>query len=748
MDTRTSSADSLTDQQRAAVEHFEGPLLVLAGPGSGKTRVITRRVVRLVERGVDPWQILAMTFTNKAAEEMAQRVEQLSGGQRVQISTFHRFCARLLRTHAEHVGLQPNYTILDTTDQRQVVRQVLSELNFDAVHYPPNRIAGAISRAKNDRLTPEAVVAESMARVGNHFQEVVAQVYPRYQEFLLKANAVDFDDLLLHVERLLDDNPQLRSDLDARFRFIQVDEYQDTNLVQYAIVRLLSHDCPNLCVTGDPDQSIYGWRGARIDNILRFEQDYPDATLVRLEENFRSTAAILRAADQLIAHNQLRKAKSLITSNPEGHPAQLLLFETARDEAHGIAARVHDLVASGTYRYSDCAVFYRVNSMSRQFELALSRWGIPCQVVAGVAFYERTEVKDLLAYLRLIENPADDAAFARVVNTPPRRIGRVTRNKLARWADDENLNLLQAAASAAKVPGLSKAATTAVRRFSEMLDGLTLSSTGSVAGLLKQVIEQTRYCIGWQNSTAEKDIQRQAVIDELLATATHYDDYAGDDRSLAGFLETTSLVADTDSLDPESGAVTLMTLHAAKGLEFPVVFVVGVEQNLLPHERALRDDNPRELEEERRLLFVGMTRAIRQLALSLAAQRDLHGQSRTTIPSQFLGEMSLEIEDCSLPEALAAARPPQPSPRPVDTEAADSPLLTTGASLLNGTHEAATLGRGFAVGMLVRHPRYGLGTVIDVSGFARERTVTVKFHEDDRTTSFETSHCPLQPVGR
>ena len=748
-----SASDGLTPSQQSAVDHFEGPLLILAGPGSGKTRVITRRMVRLVERGVDPRQILAVTFTNKAAEEMAERVERLAGGQRVAVSTFHRFCARLLRDHAEMVGLQANYTILDTTDQKQVVRSVLDELNLDAVHFPPGRISGRISHAKNQQQSAEELRSDVATRVGNHFQEVVARVYPRYQEFLLKANAVDFDDLLLHVQKLLNENPELRARLDDRYRFVMVDEYQDTNLVQYGIVRLLSHDHPNLCVTGDPDQSIYGWRGARIDNILRFEQDYPEATVVRLEENFRSTAAILRSADQLISHNQMRKAKSLVTANPEGEPVELLVFGSAQDEAHGIAGRIHELVSRGVCTYGDCAVFYRVNSMSRQVEQALSRWSIPFQVIAGVAFFERAEVKDMLGYLRLIENPADDAAFTRVVNKPPRRIGKVTQSKLARFATAEGLNRLESAAEAKRITGLSKQATTALLRFHELVDGLTLADAGSVAELLRTVIDRTRYTAGWQsgvNKSSEQDIQRQAVIDELLALATHYDEDAGDDRSLAGFLEVTSLVADTDAIDPSQGAVTLMTLHAAKGLEFPTVFVVGIEQNLLPHERSLRDDNPRELEEERRLLFVGMTRAISRLSLTLAAQRDLHGQSRSTIPSQFLGEMELTSRDHTDPHGSAAPRPPLPDVTRLSqsSDNVDQPLLTTAAALLDGTAKAATLEQGFAVGMAVRHPRYGLGTVIAVDGYVRNRTVTVRFEDSEEGVSFQAAHCPLQPVGR
>ena len=738
--------DELTARQREAVEHENGPLLVLAGPGSGKTRVITRRMARLVERGVEPHRILAMTFTNKAAEEMAERVSGLVGDRQVRVSTFHRFCARLLRRRATLVGLEPNYTILDTADQRQVVRGVLSDIGQDPAKYPPARIAARISRAKNDRVTAEDFSRLHNWRAGNDIDAVVERVFPRYQQFLLQANAVDYDDLLLHVDRLLSDNPELRAELDAYYQYVLVDEYQDTNLVQYRIVRALSHDLPNLCATGDPDQSIYGWRGARLDNILEFESDYPDAVVVRLEQNFRSTGAILEAADSLIAHNRKRKIKSLVTDNPRGEPVELWQFSTGVDEADGVSRIIRAAVDDGRQQFSDFAIFYRVNSMSRQLEMALSRWGVPFQVIAGVAFYERAEVKDLLAYLRLVENPSDDAAFNRIVNKPPRKIGRVTRSRLVAWAGEQRLNLLEAAGRAAELPELKRQPVAALERFASMMQEFSLADAGSVETLLQRVIERTGYMAGWGTARTEQEIERRAVVEELVSAARQYDAAAGDERRLGEFLETTSLVADTDALDPDAGTVTLMTLHAAKGLEFPSVIILGVEQNLLPHERALRADSASELEEERRLLFVGITRAIGSLALTLVGERDRHGRSLTAIPSQFLNEIPLVLRDLSGP---AAAPHPSllPRRRRDSREDLPKPILTTGAALMNGTGEAAVLPQGFAVGMTVRHPVRGLGRVVTVSGFSRNRTVEVKFDDDEQTFAYNTRHCPLQPVG-
>jgi DNA helicase II / ATP-dependent DNA helicase PcrA len=740
---------SLTPAQEAVVEHRDGPLLVLAGPGSGKTRVVTRRIGRLIEAGVSPRNLLAITFTNKAADEMKRRVEALVPGARVWVSTFHRFCARLLREHAAAVGLQPNFTILDTADQRQALRQILRDEDFDPVIYSAEKVGYRISVAKNDLVDAETYRRRFDEQVGDHWQAVVARVYPAYQQWLLASNAVDFDDLLLHVAALLAENPELRRKLDERYRYVLVDEYQDTNRAQYQIVAALSQVHRNLCVTGDPDQSIYSWRGAQIENILRFEREYPDARVIRLEENFRSTQAIVRSADRLISHNRQRKEKRLITSNAEGEPVALLCFRDEAQEADGIAQRIQALADSGR-DWSDFAVFMRVNALSRQVERALTRRRIPHQVAAGAAFFERAEVKDLIAYLRLVQNPVDRSAFNRIVNTPPRNLGEMSRRRLLRWADEQRITPLEACARAREVPQLSKRAVTSFRAFAAMIAEFSLADAGSVTALLARIVDQTGYARQWEGTQSEKDLERLANVQELVTAASEYDAVAGAETTLSGFLEQTALVNETDSLDTSRGQVTLMTLHAAKGLEFPVVFVMGVEQGLIPHERAVRDGSPAELEEERRLLFVGMTRAREQLFLTQTLDRVIRGRSVRSIPSAFLGEL-----DC-IPEYVNDA-PSAPVWSPVTASSgADrgrsagttpKPLLMTGAELLRGGTAQADLPRGFALGSQVRHPRYGVGTVVDVGGFGQRRTVTVAFRDDERTEKFVAAQSPLQPVG-
>lgn len=768
-----SRPSDLTPDQWTAVDHQSGPLLVLAGPGSGKTRVITRRIARLVEKGVSPRRILAITFTNKAANEMADRVEQLMPGARVWVSTFHRYCARLLREYARSVGLKPEFTIYDTTDQQQLMRDVLNELNFDTVHFSPGRVAGQISRLKNDMITAAEYAKQFEESIGDLWQAVLAKAYPRYQERLLEANAVDFDDLLLHVVTLLSENPELRADLDARYEYIMVDEYQDTNMAQYQIVRALSQDLPNLCVTGDPDQSIYGWRGAKIDNILRFEADYPKAMVVRLEQNYRSTKEILSAADSLISHNIYRKPKSLVTDNPQGDPVELLSFDDGRHEADMIAAEIRDLVNSGERKWSDFAIFYRVNALSRELEQALRRHRVPFQVAAGVAFYERAEIKDVLAYLQLIHNPDDYVAFKRVVNTPARGIGKTTQDKLMRWAASQGMTLLEAAGRAADCPQLSRRAILALEKFAKMVSELSRGHSGSVEQLMKTTLDKSQYTAGWADSDSEDDQQRLANVQELLTAAHQYDEAEGSDGSLEGFLELTSLVNDVDALEESTGEVTLMTLHAAKGLEFPVVYIVAVEHNLIPHERSMKNNDLRELEEERRLLFVGVTRAEEKLALTQTRMRAFRGKLMPTISSPFLGEMPLKerdfrIEVFDFPAFREIQKTARASISANDDDKGDDdfdgdrfedsteesptakpspfPKLMTAADLLNGGGKAVELPQGFQLGQTVRHPRYGLGVVIEIGGFGRRRTVKVEFQTDDRTETFIAAKCPLQPV--
>lgn len=742
--------ESLTAAQAAAVEHRDGPLLVLAGPGSGKTRVVTRRLARLIESGVAPPNLLAITFTNKAADEMRERVQALLPGRRIWISTFHRFCARLLRDHAEMVGLRRNFTILDTGDQRAALRHILREEDLDPVAFGVDKIAYRISAAKNDLIDAETYRRRFEESVADHWQAAVARVYPAYQRWLLNSNAVDFDDLLLHTAQLLAENAELRESLDRRYRYVLVDEYQDTNRAQYQIVAALSQVQRNLCVTGDPDQSIYGWRGAQIENILRFERDYPDARVIRLEENFRSTGAIVRSADRLIAHNRRRKAKRLVTSNPEGEPVRLLCFLDEAREAEGIAERIQQLADEGR-SWSDFAVFMRVNALSRQVERALTRRQIPYQVAAGAAFFDRTEIKDLLAYLRLVENPADRAAFSRVVNTPARGLGATSQRRLLTWADEHGLTPLAAAERAHEVPQLSKRAVAAFRAFAALLAEFSLADAGSVARLLERIVERTGYVRQLEGTADERDLERLHNIEELAAAAREYDHAAGTEPSLGGFLEQTALVNETDRLDTTRGQVTLMTLHAAKGLEYPVVFVLGVEQGLLPHERAIREGSAAELEEERRLLFVGMTRAQERLFLTQTVERVLHGRPVRTIPSEFIAELESTPEYVAEANAAPVWSPVPPAVNGTEPAAPDNmtprPWLMTGAELLRGGTAHAELPRGFALGSQVRHPRYGVGTVIDVGGYGQRRTVTVSFRDEDRTEKFVASQSPLQPVG-
>jgi DNA helicase II / ATP-dependent DNA helicase PcrA len=778
--------DDLTPSQRRAVEQTEGPLLVLAGPGSGKTRVITRRIARIIERGTSPSNILALTFTNKAAGEMAERVERLIPGTRVWVSTFHRFCARLLRRRAQAVGLQPNYTILDVADQRRIVRDAVRSLNYDSVHFPPERIADRISRAKNDLLTAEKFQKSLEERVGTLLDSVVKQVYPEYQRRLLDSNAVDFDDLLLWVVQLLEENDEIRRELDERFRYVLVDEYQDTNRAQYAIVSALSRDYPNLCVTGDPDQSIYGWRGARIENILRFEADYPGAGVIRLEENFRSTKAILRAADSLIAHNVRRKAKTMRTDNPEGAPVELLRFDDAPSEAEGIAQAIRLGAETGQLRYSDVAIFYRINALSRELEIALARNQVPYQVAAGQAFYDRAEVKDILGYLRLIANPQDRSAFLRVVNVPARGIGKKSIERLTARADADRLSLLAAAEHAPKISGIPRKGAQQLANFAHLIGELAGKPIASVAKFLELVLQRTEYLEQWRESPSEQDQQREANVAELLNAAAQYDSAEPEHPTLEGFLETTALISDVDSVDGASERVTLMTLHAAKGLEFPIVYLVGVEQRLLPYERALQSDDPGEYEEERRLMFVGMTRARERLWLTRTQMRAVRGQRLASIPSEFLREIGVTETPLSVyaprtsetdragesdpdgheghepapdyenlfelspdDEAAGPSDPERSAPKSEMRPAVDlnHPRLMTGAELL-----AAAAARkpevvdGFTVGMSARHPKYGVGRVVKISGVSRNRLITIQF-DDGRTETFVAGKNPLQPVG-
>ena len=796
-----SSFDSLNDSQRRAATHVEGPLLVLAGPGSGKTRVVTHRVAHLISVGVRPDQIVALSFTNKAADEMRRRVTEMVGPQAVEMGTFHRFAARLLRRHARLVGLTSDYSILDPDDAGATLKRAVKKLGLTLSHVPVDRLAGVISRAKNDLLTPDTIEP----RWGRPVEEVARRVWPVYQELLLQSNAVDFDDLLVHVARLLADAPDLRASLDARHRFILVDEYQDTNAVQYCILRGLSIDHPHLAVTGDPDQAIYGWRGASIRNILEFERDYPTATVVKLEHNYRSTANILGTADRLIAHNSRRKPKRLITDAPPGSPVRIVLDASGHDEADRIADEIAAAIVAGRRGAGDFAILFRTNALSRSLELALRSRGIPYQLVRGLEFFKRREVRDVVAWLRLIRNPRDDEALYRVINVPARGIGRQSLDRLAAHAELRRVPVVEAAAEAARIDGISKRAGKALVEFARLhaeLSELHGRERG-VGPLLEAVLAKSGYrrMLEEEGEEDEEGQDRLANVEELLTAARQFDEEAearlatapaeADDDPLGGFLEMTALVADTDAWDPSGQRVALMTLHAAKGLEFPVVYLVAVEDGILPHERSL--DHPDQLEEERRLVFVGITRGKEEVCVSCGRIRDYRGSRRIAAPSLFLAEMTgsetevtgaeapppsgvvfdpfgdaargEDVDDVVQERPWRAAVPPSVvrqdglvldiedpdeasrlASRPRERRPSRPTAFETAADLA-----ARMAGRGprahrFEKGQRVRHAEYGEGTIAGISGSGPRAVGTVIFSGPAGTRKFILGHGALEPV--
>ena len=751
----TDLFSSLTDAQSAAVAHIDGPLLVLAGPGSGKTRVVTFRIANILRHDIAARQILALTFTNKAAEEMQARLNRLVPGEPVWMGTFHRFCSRLLRQYAAYVGLDENFTIYDTNDSRKVVQRVMEECERELTHTTPQAIAAAISNLKNRLVTAE----KFRRRSGVPLDAILETVYPLYQKRLQASNAADFDDLLLYAARLLRENSELRATLDDRYRYVLVDEYQDTNLAQYAIVRALCIDHRNLAVTGDPDQSIYGWRGANLNNILDFEGDFPDATVVRLEQNYRSTKRILRVADALISNNTRRKVKTLFTDNAEGTPVRIIRYGTQRDEADSIATRIASEVDSGRRKPSDFAVFYRINALSRNLELALHEQGIPYQVVNGLEFYQRKEIKDVVAYLHLVNNSRDDVAFARIVNCPPRGIGRNTIKKLTAHAVRHDLSLLDAARDADAIESLNRRSATVVGRFVTIMNRLSSVATAPVEEIMGNILTESRYREHLQESDDPADQDRLANILELLTAAKQFDESHPGDGQLDAFLEQASLVADTDALDGRADQVTLMTMHAAKGLEFPVVFIIATEEGILPHERSSED--PAQLEEERRLLFVGITRAEEELELSRATRREFRGRSMQTVPSSFLMEIPRDETEAVSPDGKDFGDfdfTPDPEwddedwvgeeSAPVTVSASATPRLKTAAEMLqDGRPTAAPPSPdAFHVGMFVSHPQYQMGRVVALSGTERKRTATVQFFTEPEPRKFRIANSPLVPV--
>ena len=749
MDDAPDLLDDMTPAQREAATAIDGPLLVLAAAGSGKTRVITRRVAYMLRRGIAGSNILGLTFTNKAAGEMRGRVEALAPGSGVWLGTFHGLCARLLRQYAPLLGIDRGFSIYDQSDRLKALKGVMARLGLDNLGVTPERVESAISKAKNDMLSPEQFAKRGES---DHVDAVVARAYVAYQERLVESSAVDFDDLLVHVVKILREHPEVRARLDARYRYILVDEYQDTNMAQYAIVRALAVDYPNLCVTGDPDQSIYGWRGANLDNILEFENDYPGCKVVRLERNYRSTKNILRVADHLIRFNRRRKPKALETENPEGPPVTLTITPTETEEARRLAATLANLANEGEYGFRDMAVFVRVAALTRPIEVALRLAKIPYQVVGGVSFYERQEIKDVLAYLRLMLNPKDDIAFERVVNSPPRGIGKTTVDRLAMRARELGLPLMSMARESTNVPGLKDRATRALRDFAMLMGELVGLRDHAAEETLRKVLALSGYHKYLVEEAKEGGEERLANVDELVTAARQFDrEHPG--GSVLDFLEEVSLASAVDRWEDDTGAVTLMTMHAAKGLEFPVVCIVGLEQGILPHARS--GESSAQLEEERRLLFVGITRARQELYLSQCRVREFRGQRTVTIPSQFLAELPeepLRVVDFSDPMAGLPAIPRRPQPpRPASPAPAPGGFkLITAADLAAGKvlelSAPAGVGGDFRTGVHVIHPQYGLGRLVAIDGLGPNRKGKVAFAVGPQRT-FVLAKSPLRLAG-
>jgi superfamily I DNA/RNA helicase len=933
----------LTPAQREAVIHFEGPLLILAGAGSGKTRVITRRVAYLIQQGVRPSNILAITFTNKAAGEMRQRVEALLPDSRVWISTFHSLGARLLRQYGDRFGLDRNFTIYDQTDRNKLVKSALEASGIDNVRFTPERIEGAISKAKNQLLTPEKYAQQA----SDFFGQTVAQIYPLYEKRLRDANALDFDDLLLWPALALKNDLELRAELDARFRFVLIDEYQDTNKAQYAIARGLSVDQPNLCVVGDPDQclppgtmiqtpsgpraietmhdgdrvlagigwgktgvqtidkvmvnpfrgwlqkirvsggievlathnhvcfarlererardqrliaakgdtaraaarfygwhyedprdrsfnspfgdlcdfgelpkmrflrgkpftfvaaanlfeglfvpvfengrivertieaiesewyegpvydlsvpevhnfiannlvvhnSIYKWRGSDIRNILDFERDFPSARVITLDRNYRSTKSILRAASHLIAHNRQRKPKDLFTDNPQGQPVQVLTFETGVDEADGIARRIRADVEAKKHHYRDFAVFVRMNALTRTLEQAFAKQGVKCQIVRGLAFFDRKENRDVLAYLRLLLNPRDDVSFLRVVNEPARGIGKISLDHLRSYAEPREMSLLAAAGEVAKIPAIKGKAVAGLRDFAVMMRELSQFTDAAPNEVIRQVLDRSGYRLMLKSSSDSEDQERLANIEELITAAKQF--VAEDSsRTIGDFLENITLASDVDGWDEKQDSVSVMTMHAAKGLEFPVVYLLAVEQGILPHERSLSSQKDEEVEEERRLAFVGMTRAKEELHVCHARLREFRGQTLYAVPSMFLDELPADaIEALDLSASAAGSHRAMTAWRG-GGKAAEEGWKDAGIVLKpkskpgKGEASSGEDTSGYVEGMMVRHDTHGIGRVTEVSGYGAMRKVKVRFSAGGERT-FMVNNVKLTVVRR
>lgn len=774
--------DTLNKEQKEAVLHTEGPLLLLAGAGSGKTRVLTHRVAYLIdELGVNPWNILAITFTNKAAQEMRERVDQIAGfgADQVWVATFHATCMRILRRHIDRLGYDTNFTIYDTDDQKTVIKQVCKRLNIDTKMYKERTLLSEISSAKDELVDVREFEVKS---VGDYRKSVTAKVYREYQDTLKKSNALDFDDIIVKTVELFKSCPEVLYNYQERFRYIMVDEYQDTNTAQFELIRLLADGYRNLCVVGDDDQSIYKFRGANIRNILDYEKVYPDAKVIKLEQNYRSTQNILDAANAVIRNNRGRKEKALWTEKGAGSRIHFRQFDNAYEEAEYIADDISDKVNKNGVAYADCAVLYRTNAQSRLLEERMVVEGIPYHVVGGVNFYARQEIRDILAYLKTIDNGRDEVALRRIINVPKRSIGAASLEKVADYAQMKDITLFDALCEADQIRGLGRAEAK-IRGFVNLIEVLRSGlSSYTLPDLIKSLLERIDYAEYLRDQDEESAEDRLGNVDELITKAAVYEE-THDEPSLSEFLEEIMLVADIDNVEDGDNRVLLMTLHSAKGLEFPVVYLAGMEDGLFPSFMTIASDDPLEIEEERRLAYVGITRAKEELTLTCARSRMLRGETQYNPVSRFVREIPKELMDNTLPpsrryrdddledfqarraneaalramglEAIAAPRSgngsgsgfgsfgntgfdprPKATLKPRVTAKADKPYISKG---INGLNQLAGLQKGtefkapdaldYTVGDRVRHIKYGEGTVLNIAREPRDYKVTVEFDQ-------------------
>lgn len=712
----TDLLESLNPVQREAVQHTEGPLLILSGAGSGKTRVITHRIAYLIRNhGVSPFNILAVTFTNKAAEEMRTRLENLIGPSQLWVATFHSTCARILRRDIHHLGYERSFTIYDTSDQQTLIKELIKTLQLSLNN--PGPVIGEISRAKSNFITPE----DYAKRPVGFFEESVAQIYPMYQDFLRENNALDFDDLIKLTVELFDDNPNVLAYYQDKFRYILVDEYQDTNRGQYLFVNALARKHQNICVVGDDDQSIYSFRGADIGNILDFEEDYLDTKVLRLVQNYRSTKNILEAAYYVIRNNQKRKEKQVWTDNKKG--SALTLHEATDDtrEADYVLQQIREWRTRGQ-KYGDCVIFYRINAQSRTFEDALRGANIPYQIVGGIRFYERMEIKDLIAYMRVIVNPADTVSIKRIINVPRRGIGGTTVQRIEDFAHEEGIPLFEAIQRVGEISTLNNGAKNKVRAFAELI--ASFNPNDLPARTAEDLLDRSNYLQTLRSEGTIEAQSREENLGELIAAVTEYEE-SEPEPTLAGFLEKITLASDIDSMEDKSDVVTMMTLHSAKGLEFPIVFMVGIEEGLLPHQRSY--DSEAELEEERRLCYVGLTRAQEHLYLTHARSRRLYRDLDYRLPSRFIEEIPPELVNQGTPHE-SPRRPVVSSYDPDEPDLDDEVL----------SH--------YEVGDVVHHATFGRGKITAISGYGFDMRITVRFERGIKKI-FAAAHARLERRG-